>query len=56
MNLTAKEIVEITDAIDWYLADKDFRKEPISRDLLTAYDKIYPYKRKKTCSLKAKAS
>jgi hypothetical protein len=39
--LTAKEIVEVTDAINVYLQYKDVVSEGARKDLLSAYDKLY---------------
>ena len=39
--LTAKEIVEVTDAINVYLQYKDVLSEGARKDLLSAYDKLY---------------
>jgi hypothetical protein len=39
--LTAKEIVEVIDAINVYLQYKDVVSEGARKDLLSAYDKLY---------------
>jgi hypothetical protein len=39
--LTAKEIVEVTDAINVYLQYKDVVSEVARKDLMSAYDKLY---------------